>query len=68
MEYMERKQEAVKKLAAIDNALSELFTEIYALGVVEGIKEKEYAVEEAYIRGRDEGYEEAKREFRVPDL
>lgn len=58
MEYSEMKQKALKKAAAIDNAFAELLEEMYVLGKAEGIKEKDDAVEAAYTRGFDEGYEE----------
>jgi flagellar biosynthesis/type III secretory pathway protein FliH len=67
-EYSEMAQKALKKAAAIDNAFAELLEVIHALGVAEGIEEKEDAVEDAHTLGFDEGYEEAKREFHAPDL
>jgi flagellar biosynthesis/type III secretory pathway protein FliH len=68
MEYREMEQRALAKATAIENAFAELLEDIYALGVADGIEEKEAAMEEAHGQGLDEGYDEAKREFHVPDL
>lgn len=76
MKVQKRRKMAFTEAARVYNAMGKVLNEIYELGKAEGIEEKdagyrgieEDARADGFEAGYNEGYEDAMKEFHMPDL